>query len=421
MPQLNIGFVSTRFAGNDGVSLEARKWAEVLEGDGINTFWFSGRSDHPDEVSMVIPEAYFGHSENEWINSRIWGDTRRDSLVTERIHEVASYIKAQLARFVEKFRIDILIIENAITIPMHVPLGVAITHFLAETAMPAIAHHHDFFWERKRFARNAVPDLLDMAFPPRLPNLVHTVINSNSIQQLALRKGVQSILIPNVMDFSIGPAAPDDYSKEFRSAIGLTDDDFIVLQPTRLVPRKGIEQTITLLGMLNEPRCKLVISHNAGDEGFEYRTAMVAMAARENVSLFIVDDQISDHRYANDSGKKVFTLSDAYQNCDLVAFPSIYEGFGNALLEAFYHKKPVVVNNYTVFAEDIGPKGFDVLLMDSYIESSLVERLREIVSGEENTEDMVETNYRIASEHFDYTHLEKQLVKALKEVEELAV
>ena len=28
---LNVGFVSTRFSGIDGVSLEAAKWAEVLE------------------------------------------------------------------------------------------------------------------------------------------------------------------------------------------------------------------------------------------------------------------------------------------------------------------------------------------------------------------------------------------------------
>jgi lactate dehydrogenase-like 2-hydroxyacid dehydrogenase len=26
-----VGFISTRFAGTDGVSLEAAKWAEVLE------------------------------------------------------------------------------------------------------------------------------------------------------------------------------------------------------------------------------------------------------------------------------------------------------------------------------------------------------------------------------------------------------
>ena len=40
--RLNIGFVSTRFAGIDGVSLESSKWAEVLEDLGHLCFWFAG-------------------------------------------------------------------------------------------------------------------------------------------------------------------------------------------------------------------------------------------------------------------------------------------------------------------------------------------------------------------------------------------
>ena len=38
----NIGFVSTRFAGTDGVSLESSKWAEVLDKSGHACFWFAG-------------------------------------------------------------------------------------------------------------------------------------------------------------------------------------------------------------------------------------------------------------------------------------------------------------------------------------------------------------------------------------------
>ena len=39
---LNVGFISTRFAGIDGVSLEASKWAQVFEGAGTLAFWFAG-------------------------------------------------------------------------------------------------------------------------------------------------------------------------------------------------------------------------------------------------------------------------------------------------------------------------------------------------------------------------------------------
>ena len=38
----NIGFVGTRFAGTDGVSLEAAKWAKVLRESGHKNHWFAG-------------------------------------------------------------------------------------------------------------------------------------------------------------------------------------------------------------------------------------------------------------------------------------------------------------------------------------------------------------------------------------------
>ena len=40
---MRIGFISTRFHGTDGVSLEAAKWAEVFEKYlGHECFWFAG-------------------------------------------------------------------------------------------------------------------------------------------------------------------------------------------------------------------------------------------------------------------------------------------------------------------------------------------------------------------------------------------
>jgi mannosylglucosylglycerate synthase len=74
----------------------------------------------------------------------------------------------------------VLVVENALTIPMHLPLGLALTEFIAETAIPTIAHHHDFYWERQRFLQNCVDDYLAMSFPPRLPAIRHVVINSTN-------------------------------------------------------------------------------------------------------------------------------------------------------------------------------------------------------------------------------------------------
>ena len=61
---------------------------------------------------------------------------------------------------------------------MNVPLGLALTNFIVETGIPTIAHHHDFYWERDRFAVNAIGDFLGTAFPPTLPTIQHVTINS---------------------------------------------------------------------------------------------------------------------------------------------------------------------------------------------------------------------------------------------------
>ena len=56
MSPLRIGFVSTRFHGTDGVSLEVRKWVAVLREMGHECFFFAGQSEWPEDVSFVVPE-----------------------------------------------------------------------------------------------------------------------------------------------------------------------------------------------------------------------------------------------------------------------------------------------------------------------------------------------------------------------------
>ena len=399
----NIGFVSTRFAGQDGVSLESAKWAEVLWEDRHVSYWYSGQSDRDPDISHVVPEAYFGFPENKWINERIWGKDQRDRFVTERIRNLTDYIKSTLYQFVDKFDLDILIPQNCLAIPMHLPLGIALTEFLSETRMPAIAHHHDFFWERTRFSVNSVPDYLDMSFPPKLSNMRDVVINNEAQEQLALRKGISSLVIPNVFDFANPPDPADEYASDVRKEIGLKEDDFFILQPTRVVPRKGIEQAIKLVSLLKDPRCKLVISHEAGDEGHEYLGMLEQLAKEEGVDMRVVADRVGEVRHRDSEGRKIYTLWDLYLHADFVTYPSLYEGFGNALLEAIYFRKPVLINRYSIFVRDIEPKGFRLMTMDGFVTPGMAERVRQILHDEELREEIVSHNYEVARQFYSYS------------------
>lgn len=405
----HIGFISTRFAGTDGVTLEASKWAKVLRSKGHQCFWFAGELDRDPERSYQVPEAHFRYDQNRWIHERVFGVTMRKASVTETIHALKAILKVHLREFIELYTIEMLIVENALTIPMHIPLGLALTELIAETQIPTIAHHHDFYWERTRYALNAVGDCLRTAFPPHLPNIEHVVINSSAQEELALRTGIASTIIPNVIDFENPPVIDEQQSQKLRDSLGLDMDDIIILQPTRIIQRKGIEHAIALVEELKNPRCKLVVSHEAGDEGYEYMDWLTENARDRGVDLRLMKTRIADPINGNNNYGEHSTLWDVYPHADFITYPSLYEGFGNAFLESVYFKKPLLINRYSIFVKDIEPKGFDLVVMDGFITKKTVASVKHLLESKSRLIEMVEQNYTIASKHYSYSILRRWL------------
>lgn len=407
----NIGFISTRFAGTDGVSLETGKWAEVLEELGYSCFYFAGELDRPEERCMLCPKAHFNHPEISSISDAVFGNITRSEDVTERIRTVKRELTYDVRSFIRTFQIDIMIVENAFAIPMNIPLGLALTDVVAETAIPTVAHNHDFFWERKRFLVNSVWDYLNKAFPPRHPFIRQVVINSEARSQLAFRRGAAAIIIPNVMNYAKPPPPPDDYACDVREAFDVAEDQYLVLQPTRIVQRKGIEHAIELVRRLGTRgiKAKLVISHACGDEGDGYERRVREYSELLGVNTLFVSDLIGDERGTTADGRKVYTLFDVYPHTDLVTYPSTYEGFGNAFLEAVYFKKPIVINTYSIYATDIKPKGFKLIEMDEYIGEDTLSKIVDILEDKAKAQDMAERNYNVAKRFYSYANLRRKL------------
>ena len=425
-----IGFISTRLAGTDGVSLETEKWAAVFEKEGMECFYFAGELDRPPERSYLVELAHFSHPDIRDIHRNVFGQPTRGRFVTNRIHEIKEVLKDELYRYVEKFRIDLLVPENALTIPLNIPLGMAITELVAETGIPVIAHHHDFFWERQNFKTNAVWEYLNMAFPPHLPAIQHTVINSSADNQLSLRTGISATVIPNVMDFNNPPPLPqghttcaiasgkegplDDYAADVRQSLELEEDELLILQPTRVVKRKGIEHAIELVRRL-EMKATLVISHASGDEGYDYELRVREYSKMMGVNTRFISNIINHKRGITEDGRKIYTLYDIYPHADLVTYPSNFEGFGNAFLEAIYFCNPIAVNTYSIYSMDLKPKGSSVIEMDGYVSEETVEKTRKVLEDETYRADMIRHNYEVARRYYSFEVLDDKLTMLLRD------
>jgi glycosyltransferase involved in cell wall biosynthesis len=404
-----IAFVSTRIHGTDGVSLEIEKWAHVLKGMGHECFYITGQSDRPESVSEVIPEALFTHPVIDEINRQCFGREIRSSVVSSQIHEMTWVLKERLREALVRFGIDVMIAENSVTIPMNIPLGLAIVETVMETGIGCIAHHHDFVWERERFLVNAVDDQLRTAFPPMLSQIQHVVINSLAAREFSRRTGLSCRVIPNVMDFDNPPPSPETADNGFRKALGISDDDFVILQPTRIIQRKGIEHTIELIRLLDDPRCKLVITHASSDEGNTYAERVKRYSELLGVEIIYAEDMVNSEHSVSSEGETRFSIWDAYREADLVSYPSTYEGFGNAFLEAIYFSKPVLCNRYAIYRTDIEPCGFMPILMDGFLTDEVVEQVRRVLTDDAYRREIEEHNYRIAHEYFSYSRVEYEL------------
>jgi glycosyltransferase involved in cell wall biosynthesis len=415
--KLNVGFVSTRFAGIDGVSLEASKWARVLKDQGHTCYWFAGELAKSEPISLLASQANFKDDQNQWLNHQLFGTHKKSLRLARIICNYKSTIASRLKLFIDMFQINLLVVENALAIPMHIPLGLALTDVIAETGIATIAHHHDFYWERARYLPlNGSKIYIHRAFPPHLPNIEHVVINARARENLARRRGIAATVIPNALDFENPPRFDIERIRAVRRSIGLKPDDLMFLQPTRIVRRKGIEAAIMLVKELKHRNIKLVVSHAAGDEGFEYVLKLNTLARESGVQIRFIHNMVADPYAPQPDANDRFSLWEVYQAADFVTYPSLYEGFGNALLEAIYFKKPLLVNRYKIFKTDIEPKGFDVIKMDGHLTGEVVADVKNVMNDEHRREKMVTANYQIAREHYSFALLHEKFAALLSKL-----
>jgi hypothetical protein len=408
-----VGFISTRLAGTDGVSLETAKWVKVLNSFGYNCFYFAGECQWPEDQTYLLPEAHFNHPDIKRLNIDLFDDYKRSPKTSSEISKIKDHIKIHLHKFMDRFKPDFFIAENTLSIPMNIPLGLALTEVIVETDIKCIAHHHDFSWERMRFAISGAEDYLRAAFPPTLRQIHHVVINSFAQTQLALRTGLSSTLIPNVMNFDSPPPNADEYINDLRTELGIDQDEHILLQPTRIVPRKRIQLSFELARRI-APNCVVVVSHHSGDEGKAYKDYLMQYAEFLDVKVLFAADRFGYNRGITDDGKKIYSLRDAYLESDLVTYPSRVEGFGNAFLETVYFCRPIVMSTYEIFKTDIQPKGFEIIGFSDFIDNTCINASRRVLQDSKYVAEMTETNYEIARKNYSFKNLEYLLNSLLE-------
>ncbi|MCP3976921.1 MAG: glycosyltransferase family 4 protein [bacterium] len=394
--------ISTRFAGLDGVSMEAAKLTPVIEQAGHEISWLAGELGPGFTPGVEVPALHFLDEDNLALEARAFASANADPTVAGEVRWRASSLKPAIRSFLEQ--IDVAYAHNVLSIPMQLPFAMALTEALEETGVRAVGHHHDFGWEKPRFAHCTVPQILSNYFPPALERMRHGVINSLAQRALAERTGIEATVLPNILDFERGPSRSVD-GREYRRAASIEEGTIVLLQPTRILERKGIESTLRLAAGLGS-RAVVAFSHAADrDVGYWQRLQQLAKE---------LDVRMVYRPAASESADESPWLGDAFAAADLVCFPSIQEGFGNALVEALFFKRPIFVNRYEVYMADIAPMGVQAVEMDGEVTTDVVNEVRALLDSPDAAAAMVEANYEVGLEHMSHQVMRDRLLPLLE-------
>ena len=432
-----IAFVSGKLGDVDGVSLEVDKWIQVLSRMGHEIWTVAGLYRQsvegvPAERQILMESISFDSAEQEYFENLVFPYlSKRPPHFTEaRIAEIQAELETagaevgnQLYEIVQENRIDAVIAENTNAMPMSLLGGIAVFRVATIRRVATIFHHHDFWWERSRFSENLIEKLLNRIMPPSDLGTEHVVISSYASHILKSIKRVNPRVIPNCEDFE-NPVTVDDWNADFREELGFAPDDLLVVQPTRIVPRKRIEDSVRLVGRFMEEypdlakRVHFIVSLYQGDElDGTYVEDIQRLASRLGVRLHLIAQRVASRRGRTPEGLKLYTTRDVLVHADLATYLPMWEGFGNAFLEAVSCRVPIVTTTYLVYKTDIQGAGFrGPEIRDRYDAGGLLEipgnilaEMRKILTDRKYRDAIAEHNFLVGAAEFGFDRLNRGL------------
>ena len=133
----------------DGVSLEMNKWRNVLEEMGHTVHLCAGKFGSSEEYR--IDEMYHHRSDARLLNCNTFQalrDYQTEAAYRADLYRLADIIEEKIDIFLDRYGINFIIPQNVWSVAANPAVSIALTSAMQKRKIPALAHNHDFYFER---------------------------------------------------------------------------------------------------------------------------------------------------------------------------------------------------------------------------------------------------------------------------------
>ena len=454
---LNYGIIHSLIGKNDGVSIVIDQSVNAMVKNlniPLGNIYFLAAHSSP-RFNAQTHDIFWHKNEIHKTIIKKFSDPD-DGTLDRLIHENALLARDIIADFVQRNSIDIIIAHNTshlYNFITAVGLGYYFEVLRKQNLIwpKILVWWHDSYFEREQFSTPGPVIEKYLKYLPGTyvdgivfinstqPELAERIFRKYGIERLDEYFAERTVVIPNTHDMVwnwkdqdwnsnqlIFPPQ-DTYNRSFFKDIGLTamieaagfgmSETLILLQHTRIVPRKKIEFAIDLAFELEKKFRKtqtkkciaLLISGHSGDEQAQYKEFLLSyfkIKTEENKvsSVFMIfgEDIILSHRDII-VDKKYYNFAEVPSIVASVGGIGTYfsqvEGFGNNLLEMLAAGLPVVINRYGVYKTDLEPLGFNLpYIEDNIMDAALIDTTHKIATDNTYRNQIIVHNLRILAE-----------------------
>jgi glycosyltransferase involved in cell wall biosynthesis len=390
-----------------GVELVIDYHARLLAQAGYEVHLISGNEGAVDHANVVEHDLPLISPKNPRV-LRVQEEILRNQDETPDFNLLKKEIKTELLRALTG--VKRCIVHNVPSMPFNFAATAAVNEIMDESDIKMIYWLHDSILLRGEWKDRIgkFPVSLLHHKNPRTVFVAPTRSRAKQLGELPEPYKIDNVLvIPNGVSIE-EYIKIDQTTKELMKRLGLRFENYIIVTPVRVTPRKNIELALQvvdelkhLLGAAQDIRLLITgpPDHMATKMGIAYLEYLQEIIEKRGLGEDVIfcHELINQRREFENGHIKKWSVADVYNIADLVFIPSKEEGFGLPVIEAGASRKPIFCSRIPPFQEllrdDIEGSMFDL----NEDPKSIAFRIYRSYLG-----DKVESNFHNVIKRFDW-------------------